>query len=108
MGGTLVSSTPATARDSSVDRVRVHAVRFGKTTLEFHPTETKAPVPGSVGSGIDHLGFGYADLDREMRRFATTGVEIVSGVEQEGPIRYAFIFGLRLDDSQKTAKNRLF
>ncbi len=89
MGGTLVSPTPATARDSSVDRVR--AVRFGKTTLEFHPTETKAPVPGSVGSGIDHLGFGYADLDREMRRFATTGVEIVSGVEQEGPIRYAFI-----------------
>jgi catechol 2,3-dioxygenase-like lactoylglutathione lyase family enzyme len=91
MGGTFVSPTPSAATDSSNERGRVRAVHFGKTTLEFHPTETKAPVPGSVGSGIDHLGFGYADLDREMRRFAKTGVEIVSGVEQEGPIRYAFI-----------------
>jgi catechol 2,3-dioxygenase-like lactoylglutathione lyase family enzyme len=91
MGGTLVSPTPSAAGATSNDRGRVRVVRFGKTTLEFHPTETKVPVPGSVGSGIDHLGFGYADLDREMRRFATTGVEIVSGVEQEGPIRYAFI-----------------
>lgn len=91
MGGTLVSPTPATAGDASAERDRVRVVRFGKTALEFHPTETKSPVPGSVGSGIDHLGFGYADLDREMKRFATTGVEIVSGVEQEGPIRYAFV-----------------
>ncbi|HEV3302870.1 MAG TPA: VOC family protein, partial [Planctomycetaceae bacterium] len=42
-------------------------------------------------SGVDHLGFGYADLDRAMERFAKTGVEIVSGIEREGPIRYAFI-----------------
>ncbi len=84
MGGTL--ARPASARsDHSV------AVRFGKTTLEFYPTPGKEPALGSVGSGIDHLGFGYSDLDREMRRFARTGVEIVSGVEREGPIRYAFI-----------------
>jgi catechol 2,3-dioxygenase-like lactoylglutathione lyase family enzyme len=91
LGGTLVSPTAPIRGAASVERDWLRAVQFGKTTLEFHPTETKAPALGSVGSGIDHLCFGYADLDREMRRFATTGVEIVSGVEQEGPIRYAFI-----------------
>src|ERR1700734_47669 len=64
MGGTLVGPTPSATSDSSNDRGRVRAVQFGKTTLTFRPTETNVPVPGSVGSGIDHLGFGYADLDR--------------------------------------------
>jgi catechol 2,3-dioxygenase-like lactoylglutathione lyase family enzyme len=72
----------------------IRTVQFGKTRLEFVPapiSPTGGTVPGSVGSGVDHLGFGYADLDRAMKRFAETGVEIVSGIEREGPIRYAFI-----------------
>src|SRR5579862_4374727 len=65
------------------------AVAFGPTTIQF--AKAAQPVAGSVGTGLDHIGFGYADIDAAMKRFAQTGVTIVSGVEQEGPIRYAFI-----------------
>jgi catechol 2,3-dioxygenase-like lactoylglutathione lyase family enzyme len=94
LGGTLATNTPHASLGSDRRGQRIHSVQFGKTTLEFVPAPAPAdggPVPGSVGSGVDHLGFGYADLDRAMERFAKTGVEIVSGVEREGPIRYAFI-----------------
>jgi catechol 2,3-dioxygenase-like lactoylglutathione lyase family enzyme len=94
LGGTLATMGPAASFESDRSRVAIRRVQFGKTTLEFVPASAPASggtVPGSVGSGVDHLGFGYADLDRAMERFAKTGVEIVSGIEREGPIRYAFI-----------------
>ena len=72
----------------------VRHVQFGKIVLEFVPVYVSPPiwpVLGSVGSGVDHLGFAYADLDKAMQQFARSGVEIVSGIEREGPIRYAFI-----------------
>jgi catechol 2,3-dioxygenase-like lactoylglutathione lyase family enzyme len=93
LGGTL-GPTAAPTDESEGDARRVCTVRFGKVTLEFAPIYISPPiwpVLGSVGSGVDHLGFAYPDLDREMKRFASEGVEIVSGVEREGPIRYAFI-----------------
>jgi catechol 2,3-dioxygenase-like lactoylglutathione lyase family enzyme len=93
LGGTL-GPTIETGNDAVGDARLIHTVRFGKVTLEFAPIYVQPPiwpVLGSVGSGVDHLGFAYADLDREMKRFASEGVEIVSGVEREGPIRYAFI-----------------
>lgn len=65
------------------------AVAFGPTTIRF--AKAAQPVGGSVGTGLDHIGFGYADINAAIKRFAQTGVHIVSGVEQEGPIRYAFI-----------------
>jgi catechol 2,3-dioxygenase-like lactoylglutathione lyase family enzyme len=65
------------------------AVAFGDTTILFSKAEGK--IAGSVGSGIDHLGFSYEDLDATMKRFAGSGVKIVSGIEKDGPIRYAFI-----------------
>jgi len=67
----------------------IQAVTFGPTAIRF--AQAGQPVGGSVGTGLDHIGFGYADIDAAMKRFAQTGVTIVSGVEQEGPIRYAFI-----------------
>jgi catechol 2,3-dioxygenase-like lactoylglutathione lyase family enzyme len=93
LGGTLVGGDAAGPERLDATNRPSRAVRFGRTTLEF--VLAKSPsgmaVSGSVGSGVDHLGFGYADLGREMERFAKSGVEIVSGIEQEGPIRYAFI-----------------
>ncbi len=65
------------------------AVAFGKITLSF--AKADGPVGDSVGSGIDHLGFSYENIDTAMQRFARDGVRIVSGVEKDGPVRYAFI-----------------
>ncbi len=90
LGGTLLPAGP----HSDADPGKTRAVSLGKVTLVFVPGDAQPPiwpVLGSVGSGVDHLGFGFADLDRAMERFAKTGVQIVSGVEKEGPIRYAFI-----------------
>jgi catechol 2,3-dioxygenase-like lactoylglutathione lyase family enzyme len=65
------------------------AVAFGKITLSF--AKADGPISDSVGSGIDHLGFSYANIDTAMERFSRDGVRIVSGVEKDGPVRYAFI-----------------
>jgi catechol 2,3-dioxygenase-like lactoylglutathione lyase family enzyme len=65
------------------------AVAFGETTILFSKAE--GTIAGSVGSGVDHLGFSYDDLDAAMKRFSAAGVKIVSGIEKDGPIRYAFI-----------------
>jgi catechol 2,3-dioxygenase-like lactoylglutathione lyase family enzyme len=94
LGGTLAANGPGASFGSDRGSLAIRTVQFGKTTLEFVPapvSPTGGTVAGSVGSGVDHLGFGYTDLDRAMKRFAKTGVEIVSGIEREGPIRYAFI-----------------
>jgi catechol 2,3-dioxygenase-like lactoylglutathione lyase family enzyme len=94
LGGTLAANGPEASFGSDRGGLAIRTVQFGKTTLEFVPAPISPAgrtVPGSVGSGLDHLGFGYADLDPAMKRFAETGVEIVSGIEREGPIRYAFI-----------------
>ncbi len=90
LGGTLLPGGP----HSEADRGKTRVVSLGKVMLVFAPGDAQPPiwpVLGSVGSGVDHLGFGFADLDRAMERFRKTGVEIVSGIEKEGPIRYAFI-----------------
>jgi catechol 2,3-dioxygenase-like lactoylglutathione lyase family enzyme len=65
------------------------AVAFGKITLTF--AKAKLPTGESIGSGFHHLGFSYDNLDAAMQRFARSGVRIVSGIEKDGPIRYAFI-----------------
>jgi catechol 2,3-dioxygenase-like lactoylglutathione lyase family enzyme len=65
------------------------AAAFGKITLSF--AKAKGPTGESIGSGIHHLGFSYENLDVAMQRFARSGVRIVSGIEKDGPVRYAFI-----------------
>ena len=46
---------------------------------------------GSVGSSVDHIGFSYQDIAAKLKELEAGGVEIVSGVEQEGPIKFAFV-----------------
>jgi catechol 2,3-dioxygenase-like lactoylglutathione lyase family enzyme len=96
-----VSDPPAAAqwyakhlggRLTKVDGAKVDAapaVAFGKITLSF--AHAKGPTGESIGSGIHHLGFSYENLDTAMQRFARSGVRIVSGIEKDGPVRYAFI-----------------
>jgi catechol 2,3-dioxygenase-like lactoylglutathione lyase family enzyme len=65
------------------------AVGFGKITIIFF--QAKPGFEGSVGSAVDHIGFSYKDIDAKLKELAEKKVEIVSGVEQEGPIKFAFI-----------------
>ena len=65
------------------------AASFGKVTLIFF--KAKEGFPGSVGSSVDHIGFSFKDIDAKMKELRESGVEIVSGVEQEGPIKFAFV-----------------
>ena len=46
---------------------------------------------GSAGSSVDHIGFSYKDIEAKMKELEEAGVEIVSGIEQAGPIKYAFV-----------------
>jgi catechol 2,3-dioxygenase-like lactoylglutathione lyase family enzyme len=64
------------------------AVEFGKMKILFF--KGKENGPGSVGSAVDHIGFGCKDIDERLKQLADAKVEIVSGVEQEGPIKFAF------------------
>ncbi len=62
---------------------------FGRVTLRFRKVADTAE--GSVGSAIDHLGFAYPDIVAKMRELAANDVEIISAIETEGPIKYAFV-----------------
>jgi catechol 2,3-dioxygenase-like lactoylglutathione lyase family enzyme len=65
------------------------AVLSNKVNILFF--KAKPGFPGSQGSSVDHLGFSYADIAAKLKELEAAGVEIVSGVEQEGPIKYAFV-----------------
>ncbi len=65
------------------------AAAYGRTRLLFF--QAKTGFPGSVGSSVDHIGFSYTDIEAKMKELKESGVEIVSDVQQEGPIKYAFV-----------------
>ena len=84
------------------------AVLYGTTNVLF--TKKAEGFPGSVGSSVDHVGFSYKDIDAKMKELADAGVEIVSGVEQEGPIKYAFVkdpWGTLIEIVEDAADHRL-
>ena len=65
------------------------AVAYGDTNFLFF--KGKEGFAGSVGSSVDHTGFSCKDIEAKMKELADAGVEIVSGIEQEGPIKFAFV-----------------
>ncbi len=65
------------------------ATGFGKTTIIFF--QAKPGFSGSVGSVVDHIGFSYKEIEAKLKQLADAKVEIVSGVQQEGPIKFAFV-----------------
>jgi len=66
-----------------------NTVEFGKTKLIFF--KGKPDGPPSKGSAVDHIGFSYPDIAAKLKEMEAAKVEIVSGIEQEGPIKYAFV-----------------
>jgi catechol 2,3-dioxygenase-like lactoylglutathione lyase family enzyme len=65
------------------------AVSFGKTKFLFF--KGKPDGPSSAGSAVDHVGFSFKNIEAKMQELADAKVDIVSGVQQEGPIKYAFV-----------------
>lgn len=47
--------------------------------------------PGSVGSGVDHIGFSVEDIGAAMKAFEESGVKILSGVRELPGLKIAFI-----------------
>jgi catechol 2,3-dioxygenase-like lactoylglutathione lyase family enzyme len=75
--------------DGQMTKVAVFdAAGFGKVNLLFF--KAKPGFAGSVGSAVDHIGFSSKDIEAKMKQLADSGVEIVSGIQQEGPIKFAF------------------
>lgn len=47
--------------------------------------------PGSVGSGVDHIGFSVEDIDATMKTLEEAGVKIISGVRELPGLKIAFV-----------------
>jgi predicted enzyme related to lactoylglutathione lyase len=54
---------------------RADACQIGTTQLIF---ANRKPDAGSEGSGVDHIGFSFADLTAKMRAFQAAGVKITT------------------------------
>jgi lactoylglutathione lyase len=64
------------------------ATGFGKVVFIYF--KAKPGFDGSQGSVVDHIGFSVPNLEAKLKELAEAKVEIVSGIEQEGPIRFAY------------------
>ena len=63
---------------------------FGDTLFVFF--EKPAGFSGSAGSGVDHIGFSFADLDSKMKELESAGIKILSDVRDvRGLFKFAFI-----------------
>lgn len=52
----------------------------------------REPTGGSVGSGVDHIGFSFRDLEAKMAGWKTSGVRVVEDVrEVAGLFKLAFV-----------------
>ncbi len=52
--------------------------------------KAKPGFEGSKGSVVDHIGFSVKDLEAKLKQLQDAGVELLSGIETEGSIRYAY------------------
>ncbi len=64
------------------------ATSFGKVVFIYF--KAKPGFAGSHGSVVDHIGFSVPNLETKLKQLADAKAEIVSGIEQEGSIRYAY------------------
>ncbi len=64
------------------------ATGFGKVVFIYF--KTKPGFPESAGSVVDHIGFSVPNLEEKLKQLKEAKVEIVSGIEQEGSIRFAY------------------
>jgi catechol 2,3-dioxygenase-like lactoylglutathione lyase family enzyme len=77
---------------------RADACQIGTTQLIF---ANRKPDAGSQGSGVDHIGFSFADLAAKMRAFEAAGVKIVTPMrDAPGLFKLGFIedpWGTRIE-----------
>jgi len=77
---------------------RPDACQIGATQLIF---ANRKPDAGSQGSGVDHIGFSFADLAAKMRAFEAAGVKIVTPMrDAPGLFKLGFIedpWGTRIE-----------
>lgn len=71
---------------------------FDKVTFIYFLS--KPGFPGSAGSVVDHIGFSVKDVAAKLKQLEAAGVKVVSGVEQEGSIKFAMVedpWGTRIE-----------
>ncbi len=76
-------------------------VSFGKVNLLSYQKD--APIPGSEGSAIDHIGFSFTDLDAKMKELEAAGVKVLMPVRSIGKVKVAFIedpWGVKIEVMQ--------
>jgi len=77
---------------------RKDACLIGTTQLIF---ANRAPKGGSVGSGVDHIGFSFKDLTAKMKEFEAAGVKIATPMrEAQGLFKLGFVedpWGTRIE-----------
>jgi catechol 2,3-dioxygenase-like lactoylglutathione lyase family enzyme len=82
---------------------RPDACQIGSTQLIF---ANRKPDAGSQGSGVDHIGFSFADLAAKMRAFEAAGVKIVTPMrDAPGLFKLGFIedpWGTRIEVVEDT------
>ena len=68
---------------------RANACAVDDTQLIFFEREPSGP---SVGTGVDHIGFSFSDLEAKMRSFEAAGVKILNPIrEVDGLFKLAFV-----------------
>ena len=119
----MVSGSPALAADAAYHHVHLNAstveagVRWYTSNLEctVHPQRPdvamcgpamlmffgKEPTGPSVGTGIDHIGFSFRNLDAKVKALQASGVKVAEPVRDvPGLFRIAFIedpWGTRIE-----------
>ena len=80
-------------------------VMLGETRLIFLRNEKAQP---SSGSGLDHIGFSFADLDAKMKELEAAGIKVVTPVRDvPGLFKLGFVedpWGTRIEVVQDSEK----
>jgi catechol 2,3-dioxygenase-like lactoylglutathione lyase family enzyme len=68
---------------------RANACAAGDTQIIFFERDVDGP---SVGTGADHIGFSFRDLDAKMRSYEAAGVKILNPIRDvDGLFKLAFV-----------------
>ena len=70
------------------DYGRPDACQIGSTYIIFFEREPTGP---SVGSGVDHIGFSFEDLEAKMTSFETAGITVLEPVHEGALYKIAYI-----------------
>ncbi len=75
--------------DPSAEPANNRVTLFGTLFVFF---EKEEGFPKSEGTGVDHIGFSFADLDAKMKELEEAGIKVLQEVRDvQGLFKYAFI-----------------